>query len=283
MNIKKITGFIANEFVYGGHLLSLGAASIVFTSSMLLDIKITWDFLVIAYLVVYISYAFNRLREFDGDFLSNPLRTRHVEKCIVLLPYSVLFSFLVILLLLAEFGNFNSFVLVLFMVVGSLLYTIFFKNLTKNIIGFKSLYVALFWALLVVLLILYFDVSLGLPAFLMAAFVFLRLAVNTVFFDIKDMAADRRLHLKTLPVFLGRKRVVILIHILNILSFVPLTIGVYTGYFPPAILSMLFFYFYTFYYLLSVGEDSINLQKLSYAMVDGEYILWPIVLLYFNL
>jgi len=35
LDIKKIFALAKNEFIYGGHLLSLGAASIAFTSAVL--------------------------------------------------------------------------------------------------------------------------------------------------------------------------------------------------------------------------------------------------------
>mgnify|MGYP001562821980 CR=1 FL=1 len=72
MVIEKILKTIWKEFVYGGHLLSLGAASIVFTSAILLEIKITWDCLLVVYLGAQIIYLYNRYKEFKKDSLTNP-------------------------------------------------------------------------------------------------------------------------------------------------------------------------------------------------------------------
>lgn len=282
MGINKYFELLKNEFIYGGHLLSLGAASIVFTAAMMLDVDITWDFLLISYLIVYIAYSFNRLLEFKSDFLTNPLRTEHIGGYITVLPYIIMFSFLAILSLMAKFGNFNSLIFVLFMVAGSLLYTTFFKDLTKNIVGFKSFYVSFFWALLVLLFALYYNIVIMFPVCLVFSFVFLRLIVNTVFFDIKDIDSDKLHNLRTLPVYLGKKKVLLLIHVLNGVSFLPVIIGAARGFLPFSSLSLLLFYFYTVYYVESVENDSINLQKLSYAMVDGEYVLWSLVLFYFK-
>ena len=56
--IKKISKLILDELIYGGgHLQSLGAASIVFASALLLRVEITWDILVVSYLFVYIIYT----------------------------------------------------------------------------------------------------------------------------------------------------------------------------------------------------------------------------------
>lgn len=59
MAIEKILKFIWNEFIYGGHLPSLGAAAIVLFSGILLNIKITWDCLLITYFIFYLIYLYN--------------------------------------------------------------------------------------------------------------------------------------------------------------------------------------------------------------------------------
>jgi|GEM_PF-6421917 len=44
MKAKQILKFAWNEFVYGGHLPAFVALSISFSSAILLDIPISWDF-----------------------------------------------------------------------------------------------------------------------------------------------------------------------------------------------------------------------------------------------
>lgn len=280
--IRKILEFLKNEFVYGGHLLSLGAASIVFTAAVLLDIGITWDFLLIAYLITYIAYSYNRLVEFKSDFLTNPLRTRHIEGHIRFLPTAIIFSLLIAIALSLNFGNLVSMAFVMLMIVGSLLYTVLFKGLTRDIVGFKSFYVTFFWALLVILLAFYYDASPGISVLLVFYFIFLRVLANAIFCDIKDIDSDKLCGLKTLPVYLGKRNVLIVIHVLNVLSFFPLLLGVYEHSLPSFSLGMIVFYFYTLYYLKIFDEDNVNIQNLSYIMVDGEYILWPLVIFYFR-
>jgi 4-hydroxybenzoate polyprenyltransferase len=282
MSIKQVLGFAKNEFIYGGHLLSLGSVSIVFVSSILLNIKITWDFLVISYLVTYIAYSYNRLMELKSDSLTNPLRTLHIKKYMKWLPLIIFFCFFIVAILLLRFGNANSAIFAIFMVAGSLLYTVHFKNYTKKIIGFKSVYVSLFWASLVLLLALYYRTSINLAVISISLFVFLRLLVNTIFFDIKDIASDKLYSLKTLPVYLGRRKVLSLIHILNLVSFLLLVVCVYKGVLPPGALSLLVFFIYTCFYLGLAKKEGTDMQKLSYFMVDGEYILWPFVIFIFK-
>lgn len=282
MNIKKIFAFAKNEFIYGGHLLSLGAASIVFTSAVLLDTRITWDFLLIAYLVVYVANSYNRMVEFKKDFLTNPLRSQHLKNYIEYLPCIIITSFSIIAGLLLKFGNLGSLAFVLFMIVGSVLYTMYFKDVTRRVVGFKSFYVSFFWASLIVLLALYYGLPVGLSVSLVFLFVFSRIIVNAIFFDIKDINSDALYGLKTLPAYLGKEKVFVLMHILNVFSFFPLLFGVYTEKLPAISLSLVVFYFYTFYYLSLIDKKNVSIQKLSYIMVDGEYVLWSVIVLLFK-
>lgn len=279
MKIGKLLDFLKNEFVYGGHLLSLGAVGIVITAALILDIGITWDFMLITYSLIYIAYSYNRLIEFRSDYLTNPLRTQHLERSIRFLPFVIILASSIVVFLTAKFGNVRSIFLVVLLVIGSLLYSVCLKGLTRNIVGFKSFYVSFFWAFLIALLASYYYRPLSAAVLIIFLFVFLRLVVNTVFFDIKDIDSDGRRGLKTLPVYLGKTRVIALIHVLNLASFAPLLVGVFFNVIPSVSMSLLLFIFYSYYYLDLVKNSNVNIQKLSYLMVDGEYILWPVAVI----
>lgn len=279
MDIKKIFAFAKNEFIYGGHLLSLGAASIVFTSAVLLDTRITWDFLLVAYLIFYVIYAYNKLRELGIDLITNPKRTEHIEKYTKYSLVGLLIAVVVTVFILARYGNFFSMLFGITILVGGVLYTECFKKFTKNIVGFKSFYVSFIWAALVPFLALYYNLQFSISLFLMFLFVFLRLMVNTIFFDIKDIESDNSRHLKTVPIIMGEKGVLNFLQILNLLSFVPLVVGVHYKIIPEISLVLLIFSLYSFFYLYLVRSQKTNIQELSYSVVDGEYILWSLVLI----
>jgi len=99
--LKRIFYLVWKEFIYGGHLLSLGAVSVVFTSAILLKIKVTWDCLLIVYLGMHSAYLYNRYKEFHKDYLTNPERTKHIKKVINKLPFIIAsFSALLVLILI---------------------------------------------------------------------------------------------------------------------------------------------------------------------------------------
>lgn len=282
MKIKQVWDFVADEFIYGGHLLSLGAVGIVLTSAVLLRLSLMLDFLVISYLIFYFIYAYNRFRELRDDFLTNSYRVRHIEKYIEYLPIVLCLSLFVILLILSKSGNIPSLFLALLMIFSGILYTEYFKKVTKKVVGFKSVYVSFVWALLPVLLVSYDNLPLDFPLILVFLFIFLRFIVNTVFFDIKDIESDSFNGLKTLPIFLGEKNILSFLKIINLLSFFPLMYGCYKGFFPLIAVSLTVFFFYSVCYFEIFKKKQANIQKLSFIMVDGEYILWPIVILVFS-
>lgn len=279
MSIKQILRFVKNEFIYGGHLLSFGASSIVFTSAIILNIKITLDFIVIVYLIFYVSYSYNRLKEFKKDFLTNFNRTKHIERYIKYIPLINFIFILIIIIILFYNDDFNSFIFGLTILLFGYLYTDFFKEVTKKVAGFKNFYVAFVWATLVIFLAFYYNIFLSIPLLLLFIFVFLRWLLNTIFFDLKDIDTDKKDNLQTVPVLLGRRKTLVILQNINMLSLVPIIIGVYENIFPFFALSLCVFYFYSFYYLRRARKNEVNIQKLSYVMVDGEYVFWPMTVL----
>ena len=279
MNIKKVLKFVWDEFIYGGHLTSLGVSGILGFSAIILNQKISIPLLTLGYLVSQVVYFYNHFRELKKDILTNLKRTQHLQKSkkyflIIFALYLVSFF-----LCLVYINNLAVALMSLFLVSGGLLYTTFFKNLSKKITGFKSFYVDFFWALLILLVAFYYNIHCNLLLFLLFFFIFLKSSTNTIFFDIKDIKSDKKEKLKTIPILFGTKKTLNFLHIINVLSFIPIIIGVYINLLPLFSLSVFIFYFYSFYYLEKAKKQKINIRNLSYIIADGEYLLWPFVLI----
>lgn len=268
---------IGRGLVYGGHLLSLGGSGIVVLIAILLQIDITLDFLLLSYLLPQVAYTFNRWVEFTKDDQTNFLRNNYLRSTKSKLPLLFFFYLVLSFLISYYYGTYIGFLFVVMMATGSVLYTLYFKSLTKNLIGFKTLYVSFFWSLLTFLTVLYYGLEFSSKVWFIFWFIFLRFYLSTAYFDIKDIQSDRRMGLKTLPVVLGRKNTIILLHFLNILSLVPIVWGVSRGYFADRALILVFLVPYAFFYI-EFARKKRDLQKISYVMVDGEYILWPLLI-----
>ena len=279
MSAKQIFVIVRDEFVYGGHILSLGSVSIVFTSAILLNISINWVFLIVVYLITYIVYSYNRFREYEEDFLTNYDRTQHLIRYMKYIPLIISCLVLIVIGILTYFGSQLGLISGLLLLLFGLFYSMYFKKITEKIVGFKNFYVSFFWAFLVIFLVFYYSSPFDLSVLLLFIFIFLRWLVNTTFFDIKDIESDKKYNLNTIPVLYGKNKTLNYLHIINIFSLALIVIVVYKNIFSISFLSLSFFYFYSFYYIQKTKNGSINVNKLSYVMVDGEYLLWPIVLI----
>jgi len=276
--IKKILNLIWDEFIYGGHLLSLGASAIVFSTAFLLNIKATWEFLLIVYLGTQTIYNYNHYKELNIDILTNLNRTHHLRKYFKFLPVITSLYGMGFLGILFYFGSLKSVIFGVFLILSGILFTEKFKKFTKKIIGFKTFYTSLLWSLLVIFTIIYYSFSFNLVVLTFLIFVFLRWIINTSFFDIKDIESDGKEGLLTLPVVLGKEKFLNFLHIINFISFTPLIIGITNQMFPYFSLFLLLLFFYSFYYIEKAKDKKIDIQNLSYVMVDGEYLLWPLFL-----
>lgn len=279
MKIEQILKLIWDEFVCGGHLLSLGAVSIVFTSAILLNIEITWDCLLVAYLGTQSVYLYNRYKEFKQDFLTNPKRTRHIEKYIKYIPFIIFLMSFSAITIVIYFNKISALIFGLLLLSGGLLYSKFLKKITKKIVGFKNFFVALVWTLLVVFLVFYYSSPLNLPLFLLLIFIYLRWITNTAFFDIKDIDTDKEEGLLTFSIIWGRKKLLNILSVITILAVIPIISGVYLQLFQKSSIMLILTIPYTFYYFRKLENKNVDISFLYNVLVDGEFIFWPIFIL----
>lgn len=279
MIANKTLKNIWEEFVYGGHLLSLGASGIIYTIMLIFNLKPSLPLLAMMYLMPQIIYSFDHLKGAEKDAKTNPTRSKYFQTQKKKIITLIVVYMVALLGALVYLKNIKIFLAVLFIIAMGMLYAKFFKNLTKKIPAFKNVFVAFMWAFTPIILVsLYYNVfNAGmLPLFIV---VFLRLVVNTIFFDIKDIYSDKNNHIKTLPVVFGKNKAINFLQIINILSLAPIAIGVWLNILPSFSLGLLAFYFYSFYYLERAKNNKTDIGFLSYVLADGEYILWPITIL----
>jgi 4-hydroxybenzoate polyprenyltransferase len=276
--VIKIAKTVFAEFVYGGHLLSLGAAGIVAVVQILLGLQIDYAIVLIAYFLSQVIYAVNHYTEIKDDMISNPERTKHINQSFVVFAIGAYVIGLMSLLLL--FSNILTVLIVLAMLISGLVYP---KPLTKYIVGFKNIFVSTIWAMLVVIVVSHTGSDFSYSTIVIFIYIFLRFMLSTVFFDIKDLEVDRARGLKTFPVVLGEKKTVIALNMLNILSTVFLIGFVLIGLFPIFTLAIGLFFIYDHIYINYYQRMSKKgLRLLSYIYVDGEYALWPIIVILAN-
>ena len=279
--LKNVFKFILKEFVYGGHLQSLGAASIVFVSAVLLNIKVGWDCLFIIYLIFYSAYLYNRFKELKIDYLTNPQRTEHFKRYISRAPIILFFVISVLIGGLVYFSNLWALIFGTLLLIFGFFYTTFFKKITKRIPLFKNLYVSTFFASLVFFLIVYYSYamtfSLTIGALAFAIFVYFKAFIMQILLDVKDIESDRKQGLLTFPVVFGKRKILNILRILSISITVPVLIifSFYLDIFPKPMIMLLLTIPFNFY-CFRLAERQ---KYLGYILGSGEFVLWTILIL----
>jgi len=270
--IKKFFQVLWDEFIYGGHLHSLGVSSFILSLVSIIGMKISLDAFFIIYFGLHSAYLFNRYKEYREDLFTNKERTRHIKRYLSIIPFIVSVMFFIILIILLTFGNLSSIFLGISLFIIGLIYSVKSKEVTKRIIGFKNVATAGMFSSLIVFLTVYYSYSLDISIVLLIFFVFMRVFNNTIFFDIKDVESDKKNKLMTLPIVLSDRLFDKVWYIINVFSFLPIIIGIVIGRFPFYSLVLLFAVVYCIFYFRKAKECSTKLEHISYVWADGEYL-----------
>jgi 4-hydroxybenzoate polyprenyltransferase len=270
------------ELVYGGHLLALGTSSMAATVAIVLGRIPSWDLLLMAYLFSLGAYSINRISDFDQDAVSHPDRTAYLKGrrgalkgiaagafalgyVLALLRNLVFFTALLVPLVLAVAYSVGS---------GRMKSTLGASRL-KEITLVKNVTISFGWSLVPILVGLYYlDVPIAILA--LAPFIFLRLMVNTIFFDQRDLDADAKFGIKTLAVKLGLAGSSRVMDLLDLASGAYIIAVVAAGVVPLFTSALLVFVPYSFVYraYAKSGKHRDSLRDLA---ADGEYLLWGVV------
>ena len=285
VDIRKLSSGILNgiryEFIYGGHLVSLGAPAYVLSVSMLMGMEPLKSLLLITYLMPLIVYNYNYFGEMDLDESTNPERVHYIKSKMAVYPYVIAAYILILVAALCMSANWGLIEFGSILVIGGILFTVVLKDFTKKIPLFKNAYTALIWAFGgTFTLVFYMSLPVGWFFILVFAFMYMRSIANVIFFDLKDMEGDSARGLKTLPAMVGKKRTIQFLYVFNVIGFIPLLAGIYIGVIPVFGLALLPLMAYSFYYLRRAETaGDMELRAVSYTLADAEFLMWPVLLI----
>ncbi len=270
------------ELVYGGHLLALGTSSMAATAAMIMGFTPSWDLLVMAYLFSFGGYSINRISDFSQDEVSHPDRTAYLRGRLSALR-GVIVACFAIGYTLAFLRNLIFFGALLVPLALAMAYSVGSRRTKgasgatrlKDVTIVKNVTVAVGWSLVPVLVSLYY---LAYPPsiFALVPFVFLRLMANTIFFDQRDVEADAKFGVRTLPVKMGMKASSRVMDLLDLASGAYIILAVALGQLPLFAGALLVFVPYSFAYrqYAKGGRHKDSARDLA---ADGEYLLWGVV------
>ena len=274
----KISDFIWDEIVHGGHWGSLSTVAVALSTVLLLDVPLKPEFIFIVYFGTLSIYTYNHLAEMEIDRITNPQRVTHLEKYASIAPWLVfsyvgIFSFLLLIK-----GNIHSIIIGFILLILGLSFNRLGKRLTKKIIGFKTIYTALSWSFLIIFTTVYHLDCIPPCTLFLVIFSFLRFVIGTSYCDLKDLDSDKSIGILTLPAVLGKEKFLSFLSSVNLLSLFPLLAAIYLGYLPVFSFILVYHFFYSFYYIVKARYTS-DVARLCYVMVDGEFVPWPLLLL----
>jgi len=280
MNVLKAA---YEELVFGGHLLALGTASIAASAAFILGMTPAWNLLLMAYLFSFGAYSVNRLSDYEEDSVSNPGRTSYLASRRRLLPIVSGLSFGIgyALAILRNLAFFAGLLVPLLLAVAysfgsKSMGRVLGMNRLKEGFLIKNIAISFGWSLIPVLVGLYYlQLPIALVAF--CPFIFMRLMVNTVFFDIRDVEADIKYGVKTLPGSLGLGASWRFMDIVDALSCVYVVTLFLAGVFPLFVGLLVVFTPYSMIYRHYARKTSKHKDALRDFAADGEYIIWGLV------
>ena len=232
---KSIT-ILIGSFMYIG----IGAASISYSSSVLLGINPKIKFCAIATLFLFSMYVLNYFANKEAAALSEPSRAKLYEKHQeVFMALGIVAA--VLSSVLAFTVNINAFFCVFFASLFGIAYRIYIipkklSNITKyrslaQIPGSKEVFTGIAWA-----------VSTGLVPFLgstasslaslsvVFAFTFSMVFIRTVLLDVKDVQGDRIIGKETIPTAIGKNNTKAILVVMSILLTILLTVSPTKGW-----------------------------------------------------
>jgi len=271
---------VYREFVLGGHMLAVGTASIAAASAIALGAVSTPFLLVMAYLFSYGAYMMNRSAEIDSDVISHPERTAHLSGRRRYLPV-ISAAYFLLGYLLAITVNLVFFLALLLPLALSLLYSVGSKRLVrvmgatklKEKLLLKNVAISFGWSLIPLLVGLYF-LKFELVLALFSFFIFLRLMVNTLIFDIRDVEGDKEQGIRTVPAVYGVGTTYRLMGALDLAGLAYVSILVAMKIFPGFMAILLVLPIYSLGYSALARQPGANLSYICDVVVDGEYLAW---------
>lgn len=276
----KLLDSLKNEITYGGYLAALCSPCFIISTSLILNIKIALPMLLISYLLPLIVYSYDYYKDIDKDIQNNSERATFLKRKANRYPFIFGFYSLLLISLLILYSNYSLVAFIVCIMAGGILYNVVLKNLTKKIPAFKNVFTAATWASVGAFFpLFYYSMNINLSFIIAFLLIFMRVLTNVIFFDLKDIDNDKADNLKTFPVIFGKETTINILHIMNLVAFFPLILGIYFNVVNIHGAFLLIFIAYSYFYInkASLASDS-ELETTAHTLADLEFILWPLLL-----
>jgi len=257
--------------------LALNAALLAYFSFLFYEVSANLSLILAAFFVTFTVYGLNKLTDIEEDSINLPEMDGFIEKNKYYIIYTVITSYIAALSL-SFLQNPWAILIILFPFCMGVLYSVKILNFRlKDIIGIKNIVVALSWAVMEAFLPLAVLAKAPTQIMLIFCFVFIKLFIHSILFDVRDIEGDRMSGVRTIPVVFGREKTKNLLLILNSTLIPWLAISYLSGFFHQYLFVLIFAIAYGYGYILHFCKGGLKIGKSLDLLVDGEWI--PVVIL----
>jgi 4-hydroxybenzoate polyprenyltransferase len=275
---RKVVSFLVSSSLF----VALALFSVIYFSFLALNISPDFPMFFAAFLVTFSLYNLNKITDKEEDTFNNPDRLTFItNRTHILLTFSVI-SYIIALFIGVTSGEIVAIIVLLLPLWVAILYSVRiapgFRRL-KDIYIAKSLSVTIGLVFSTSLLAYIYFQNIYI-IFFWVFFLFVKLFINTVLFDVRDIAGDRKLNINTIPAVLGFKKTKYLLIFLNSFLIPWVAVTLYLNFFvallPVIVFSVFYGYWCIFHFCNSKKKSSLSYDLL----VDGEWMVLVIMLVF---
>jgi 4-hydroxybenzoate polyprenyltransferase len=269
----KIRAWLAKalELTFSNSIfLALNGALVFVFASFLYEIQVSFTLAVAAFLITFSVYSLNMATDSQEDAINRSKAAQN--KTLYYLVPSVI-SLVVSIALGIAAGITALLILIAPLLIGFIYSVKIAKSIPrlKEILGVKSVVVALSWAITGAFLPAAIQSVPAYKEIMVFIYIFIQILVNTIIFDTLDIRGDRESGILTVPLALGQKKTQFLLLAFNAFLVVWFICCIFTGIFTEYLLTLGFGIVYEsllIWYFLKTTRPRLQ----AAILVDGEWV-----------
>jgi len=271
--LRKASAFLAANSILAGTT----GASILYVCFLLQGI-FNYQLICACFFCTLSVYNTDKLTDLDLDLINTPERARFVKRHRKLVIASVVSTW-AIAFFCGFLYNLYAVVIVAFGFCMGCLYSVGFLELRlKDVLIVKNATISGTFVVGTALMSLAVNSSDYVAIALVAYLVFLKLFINTVLFDVRDVEGDRRAGIVTIPTWLGKVKTKNVLLVLNS-TFIPwATFAIFHGLVLKFVIILCSSIPYGYWYIHHFCSDA-AVRKSMDLLLDGEWILLAVLLI----
>lgn len=272
MTLSKIAE-IAKFFTSNALLLALDGPLVVLFGFMLYGIDVNITIIAASFLGVFSIYTLNKATDKREDSINKPDQSSRPSTHYV----AVSFVTMILSLILGALVSLFAFLILLTPTLVGILYSVRVSPCLprlKEVVGAKSVLVALSWSLYGAFLPLTLHGSYFPNIALVFTYIFMQVIINTIMFDFFDVKGDRESGIRTIPTVLRAEKTKKMLFLVNTFLAIIIVLCGIEGFFLNVLPALFFGVVYSYFIIWHFIREPVN-RLSAELMIDGSW--FPLV------